>query len=221
MELLRSGGIGMKIEGGRVVIRNWALTDLISAAYRVRTDQIAGPDWIGEQRFDIQAVLPQKASPDQVPEMLQVLLADRFKLVARRGQKMMPVYALVLGKKAPTLQDSTDSTGPSGCAVLSGGHRACHHMTMDDLAKMLTSLNRMYLGMPPGAMTWGIEYATVDETGLTGAYDFKMDFGPGSSDTGGGPVIDAVERLGLKLDLQKRPNEFIFIDHLDRAPTEN
>jgi len=221
MELLRSGGIGMKIDGARVLIRNWALTDLISAAYRVRTDQIAGPDWIGEQRFDIQAVLPPKSTPEQVPEMLQALLAERFKMVARRGQKLMPVYVLVLGKGAPKLQDTSDATGPSGCAVLSGGHRACHRMTMQDLASMLTSLNRMYMGMPPGAMTWGIEYATIDSTGLKGTYDFKMDFGPGAADNGGGPVIEAVERLGLKLELQKRPNEFIFIDHLEKAPTEN
>ncbi len=75
--------------------------------------------------------------------------------------------------------------------------------------------------MPPGALTWGIDFPAVDQTGLAGTYDFTMAFGPGSPDAGGGSVIDAVDRLGLKLELQKSPHDVIVVDHIEKSPTEN
>ena len=222
MELLRSGGIGMKIEPGRVVIHSWSFADLIGAAYQVRTDQIEGPDWMNALRFDIQAKIPEGTTSSQVPEMLQGLLATRFQLRARRSQKEMPVYILAAKKGTLRLQESASGdTTPSGCAIVSGGHRLCHRMTMAALADLLTQLSRMYAAMPPGGMNWGIEAPTVDRTGLTAAYDFAMDYGPGAEETGGGSVIDAIDRLGLKLDKQKQSFDVIIVEHLERAPTEN
>ena len=222
MELLRSGGIGMKVEPGRVVIRSWSLADLLGAAYRVRTDQIDGPDWMGGARFDVQATLPAGATAEQVPEMLQALLAARFQLRVHHGQKEMPVYVLSVKKGGPRLQESAaGDPGPSGCVITSGSHRTCRKMTMTDLANLLTQLSRMYAAMPPGGMPWGIEAPTVDMTGLTAAYDFRMDFGPGPEETGGGSVMDAVDRLGLNLERQKRPYDLIVVDHLEKVPTEN
>jgi uncharacterized protein (TIGR03435 family) len=222
MDLLRSGGIGMKVEPGRVVIRCWSFSDLIGAAYRVRTDQVEGPDWMNTFRFDIQATMPQESTAEQVPEMLQALLTARFQLRARRSQKEMTVYALTVKRGGPRVQESapTDTT-PPGCVIISGGHRLCHRMTMSALADLLTQLNRMYAAMPPGGMNWGIEAPTVDMTGITVAYDFAMDYGPGPEETGGGSVIDAVDRLGLKLEKQKRPYDLIIVEHLEKAPTAN
>jgi uncharacterized protein (TIGR03435 family) len=222
MELLRSGGIGMKIEPGRVVIKSWSFADLIGAAYRVRTDQIEGPDWMGALRFDVQAKMAEGTTAEQVPEMLQALLAARFGLKARRGQKEMPVYVLTVRKGGPSLQESAaGDANPSGCLTISGGHRLCRKMTMADLANLLTQLSRMYAAMPPGGMAWGIEAPTVDMTGLSGSYDFRMDYGPGTEETGGGSVMDAVDRLGLKLEKQKRPYDLIVVEHLEKVPTDN
>ena len=222
MELLRSGGIGMTVEPGRVVIKSWALTDMIGAAFQVRTDQILGPDWMGTQRFDVQAKMPPGVTASQVPAMLQGLLATRFTLEFHRAQKEFPIYALTARKGALRMQPAApgDTTTP-GCTIISGGHRMCHRMTMAALTDLLTQLSRMYAAMPPGGMNWGIEVATIDETGLTGAYDFNMDYGPGGEDTGGGSVIDAVDRLGLKLEKKKRSEEQIVIDRLEKTPTEN
>ena len=94
-------------------------------------------------------------------------------------------------------------------------------MTMAALADLLTQLSRMYAAMPPGGMPWGIEAPTVDMTGLTGAYDFRMDYGPGTEETGGGSVMDAVDRLGLKLDKQKRSYDRIVVESLANVPTDN
>jgi uncharacterized protein (TIGR03435 family) len=85
-----------------------SLKDLIATAYNVKAFQITGPDWIGDmsQRVDIVAKMPEGATVDQAPQMLQALLADRFKLVVHRETKEHPVMALVVGKGGPKLQES-------------------------------------------------------------------------------------------------------------------
>jgi uncharacterized protein (TIGR03435 family) len=85
-----------------------SLKDLIATAYRVKSFQISGPDWLNDitQRFDIVATMPDGAPVAQAPEMLQTLLAERFKLKLHRDMKEHPVMALVLGKDGAKLQES-------------------------------------------------------------------------------------------------------------------
>ena len=83
---------GMKIDGKRVDIGNFGLMQLICKAYDVKSYQVSGPSWImgaglAGQRFDIVANLPEGATKEQVPQMLQALLAERFKLVIHRESK--------------------------------------------------------------------------------------------------------------------------------------
>jgi uncharacterized protein (TIGR03435 family) len=98
--------LGMKIDGSRVDIRYISLGALIRMAYRVRTDQLSGPDWMNAERWDILAKLPEGASTSQVPEMLQALLAERFKLTLHRESVERGVYALVVGKNGPKLKEA-------------------------------------------------------------------------------------------------------------------
>ena len=70
--------IGVNIDGARVDIGNMSLTDLLCFAYTVKPYQVTGPDWLGAQRFDLLAKLPDGASKDQIPAMLQALLTERF-----------------------------------------------------------------------------------------------------------------------------------------------
>ena len=81
--------VGLKVEGNRVDIGISSLSELIGMAYKVKYYQIRGPDWLGPtgQRFDIVAKMPAGATKDQVPEMLQALLAERFKLTLHRTSK--------------------------------------------------------------------------------------------------------------------------------------
>jgi uncharacterized protein (TIGR03435 family) len=91
--------LGMKIDGARVDIGNFALMQLICKAYDVKTYQVTGPSWLlTGQRFDIIGTLPPGATKEQVPQMLQTLLAERFKLTIHRDAKDQSVYALVVGK---------------------------------------------------------------------------------------------------------------------------
>jgi uncharacterized protein (TIGR03435 family) len=103
--------LGMSVDQARVDIGNVNLLGLICVAYKVKPYQITGnPDWlnagINADRFDILAKMPEGSNKDQVPEMLQTLLAERFKLTLHRDKKDVPVYALLVGKGGPKLKEA-------------------------------------------------------------------------------------------------------------------
>jgi len=105
--------LGMTVDGARVSMGYQSLGDLIRIAYRVKTYQVIGPDWMSQQRFEIQGKIPEGESTDKVPEMLQALLADRFKLTIHRDKKELPVYALIIGKNGSKLTPaSTEPEAP-------------------------------------------------------------------------------------------------------------
>lgn len=91
-----SFGERFSVVGSRVNIRYMSLYNLVLAAYRIRPNQLSGPEWMKSQRFDIIAKLPEAASKDQVPGMLQALLSERFKLAIHRDLREQPVFALVV-----------------------------------------------------------------------------------------------------------------------------
>jgi uncharacterized protein (TIGR03435 family) len=88
------------------------LRDLFCLAYNVKSYQVTAPDWIASQRFDIIAKLPEGASKEDVPKMLQALLEDRFKLALHRESKDHPVLALVVGPGGPKMKKSPEAPKP-------------------------------------------------------------------------------------------------------------
>jgi uncharacterized protein (TIGR03435 family) len=104
--------IGMSIDAARVDIGGLPLRDLICIAYRLKPYQVSGPDWMSGQRFDVVATIPEGASKDKVPEMLQALLVERFKLTIHRDTKEHSVYALVVGKNGLKMKESTPGADP-------------------------------------------------------------------------------------------------------------
>jgi uncharacterized protein (TIGR03435 family) len=116
--------IGMTVDGSRVDMGFSSLADLIRIAYRVKAYQVQGPDWMAQQRFEIQAKIPEGVSEDKVPEMLQALLAERFKLTIHRDKKELPVYALIVGKNGPKLtlaSEKPDAPLPDSPGAMSIG----------------------------------------------------------------------------------------------------
>lgn len=91
----------MKVEPSRVDFKCTTLVMLIGYAFRISPERVTGPAWMTANlpaRFNIEANIPPSASINQVPEMFQALLADRFKLVVHRGTANLPVFALVAAK---------------------------------------------------------------------------------------------------------------------------
>lgn len=104
--------IGPHISADRAEYFYTPLKALIAAAYKMQGYQVSGPDWLATDRFDIEATLPEGASKDDVPAMLQALLADRFKLVAHRETAEHKVLALIVSKGGPKLKESTATPEP-------------------------------------------------------------------------------------------------------------
>jgi uncharacterized protein (TIGR03435 family) len=187
--------VGMKVDAARVDIANLSLADLVRIAYRVKPYQIAGPNWMKGERFDIVAKLPAGASPDQVPEMLQQLLADRFKLVAHRETKEHAVYGLVVGKSGPKLLEApaeasyakpTSPAAPGGRGPVELTADASNLLISDAQTGPVRVSNRaggtMQLEAQKATMTVLadmlsriLDRPVVDMTGLKGAYQLTLD----------------------------------------------
>ena len=73
-------------------------------AFRVKEYQLVAPGWLNEVRVDIRATLPAGGTRQQAPEILQLLLAERFGLVTRRELRRLEVYGLVIGKDGVKMQ---------------------------------------------------------------------------------------------------------------------
>jgi uncharacterized protein (TIGR03435 family) len=98
--------IGMSVDGARVDIGFLSLGELIPMAFKMKSYQVSGPDWLRTQRFDILAKLPEGATKEQVPQMLQSLLEERFQMKVHRESRESNVYALVVAKGGPKLKES-------------------------------------------------------------------------------------------------------------------
>src|ERR1035438_6100260 len=82
MQAGKMPNFGMHLDGLRAEYNYMSLKELVVAAYKVKPYQVICPDWMGTQRYDIVARMPEGAKKDDAPAMLKALLEDRFKLQA-------------------------------------------------------------------------------------------------------------------------------------------
>ncbi len=94
--------LGVNVGARRAEYRYMSLKSLIATAYGVKAYQISGPEWLGEQRFDVVAALPEGAAKADAVKMLQTLLEERFRLTTHRMTTERPVLALVAAGKGET-----------------------------------------------------------------------------------------------------------------------
>jgi uncharacterized protein (TIGR03435 family) len=222
------------------------INTLIRRAYNVQRDQVVGPDWLQDipdptkagASFDIEAKLPDGATADQVPLMLQALLAERFQLKIRKGSIETDTYALIVGPKGPKFQKkqpSVDSGGPASSgaeitvtragSVTSTSNGVTRTRLPSGITRIETSTTR---GL---ATSLSVGLPVVDKTNLNGDFNIvleipRADISAGQSlaemtDAHTEAVMAAVETLGLKLVRQKNPIETIVVESVNRIPTEN
>ena len=212
--------VGVTVSGDRVEINFASLAELVRIAYGVKAFQVAGPD---RERYDVQAKMPGGATADQMPELLQTLLAERFHLALHRENRDHAVYAMVVARSGLKLQEA--EPGPDApAAAKSAGILINRKMTLDALA---TFLGRF------------ADRPVVDETGLKATYQILLEVpvedlvrakiaaesaARGGSDAAsdpGSPVLTAIQKFGLKLESRKTPVEFLVIDRAEKLPTAN
>jgi len=244
-----SVNVGVYVDGAMVRCNYLSLRNYLTIAYDVKDYQIAGPDWLASDHFDISAKIPAGPSGEaSLRAMMKSLLEDRFKLVQHRETRDLPEYALIVGKNGLKIKElpadaTTDDNGKVDVNVTGGGRGGtvvnlgagsylsynaskleAHHVTF---ASIMESLSK-FLDRP-----------VVDMTGLTGKYDFTLDYsieelrnlvrsyGADASripDSAGDPsasIFTSLEGIGLKLDPRKAPVEVLVVDRAERVPTAN
>jgi uncharacterized protein (TIGR03435 family) len=189
--------VGATITDARADLRSVSLAELVAMAYRIKPFQLSGPEWIKAERYDLQATLPPGTNKDQVPEMLQTLLAERFHLKIRREDREHSVYALVQGSDGHKLTASAPPAAqpaapPEGARTLDLGGQQLHitgdnrsmaatgpdgasvRATQSSDGAMQMMLGNMTLGRLAETLTTFVDRPVVDQTGLEGGYDIPL-----------------------------------------------
>jgi len=188
--------VGMHVDGARVDIGSMSVPDLIYIAYKVKRFQVtgAGSDGINAPRYDIIAKLPEGATKDQVPEMLQALLADRFKLTLHKETKDQSVYALVVAKGGPKIKPAPEEpaapaepdapkpdnnikfnmSGGGQGAVISGGPNGNMKVSMAN-GGMHFEMEKMPISGLIDFLARFVDKPVVDMTDLKGNYQVALD----------------------------------------------
>jgi uncharacterized protein (TIGR03435 family) len=213
----------------RFYAKNHTLKTLIQAAYNLTPRAVSGgPSWVDSDRYEILAKTPGNVRPtlDEQMSMLRKLLADRFKLTFHREQKEFSIYALTVAKTGSRLKESTFDLDavPEGPPLLAfviapdTVRLPARSVTMPELASVF---QRAALDRP-----------VVDHTGLSGRYDFDLEWTPDESQFPGigfkgtpestkPDLFTAIQQqLGLRLEATKGPIDTLVIDQAER-PSAN
>ena len=249
---------------------NVNLEMLLSTAYGVQNFQIMGtPDWGKSERYDIDAKMDEataealkKMSQDDRnaarQKMLQALLAERFGLTVHRDTKELPIYSLVVGKNGSKLTESkpeapADPNGPPGGPSVSKSADGRGIPALGGRGGMIMSFGRGGAGVMSmsangvpisnlvRSLSGQLGRPVYDKTGLTGNYDFKLEWSRDDSvslpshDGGGGDgpapaappdasgpsLTTAVqEQLGLKLESTKGPVDVLVVDSVEQPTSD-
>jgi uncharacterized protein (TIGR03435 family) len=223
---------------GRVRLENWALLDLIAAAYRVRAAQVTGPSWLSDQGFDIEAKVPEGTQKEQLNGMLQSLLQERFGLKVHRDPQTVSGFALVVGKNGPKLKPAvslpapapglTDEEQQAKREQQAEERLAANRKRMQENRENGTPLEGFRRDNWDSITTEGLanlldrftEAPVVDQTGLTGKYSVSIETWKNPA-VPGGTIFDAIEKLGLKLEPRKITVDKIVVDQVSKTPTAN
>ena len=212
----------------QLVAKNYQLRMLIAFAYSLSPQAISGgPAWLDTDHYDILAETPGDVRPnlDEQLAMLRKLLADRFKLSFHREPKEFPVYTLSVAKSGSKLKESTlspDATpeGPPPLVFVIAPDSVRLPARYATMGELVAVMQRSAMDRP-----------VLDKTGLTGRYDFDLEWMPDETQFGGlwlhldpesrkPDLFAAMQQLGLRLEATKGLIDAMIIDRIER-PSEN
>jgi uncharacterized protein (TIGR03435 family) len=204
-----------ELSGDTLRMQDVTLTTCLKLAYHLQDSQIPGPVWIRTDRFDIMAKSDGPISEDEMKQMLQALLADRFHLTFHREQKEMKALVLTVASSGSKLKPAAEPDAKPFRQNSANG----------------TIAKSMPIGEFADFISGPLDMPVVDHTGLTGKYDFAIDFTPylpepGKNMDGTRPDTTAIlkaalqDELGLKMESAKTQVEVLIIDHVEK-PSAN
>ena len=214
---LGPNGQHIRLRGRHVMLLDHTVEDILLIGYGVQKSQLAGePDWVKTEKWDVDGVPDVDGEPDmrQLREMMQKILKERFGMELHREQREMPVFALTVAKGGPKMTPNTsDPNGWMDQQNSAANGRDVENLknaSMPDLAEILQfRCNR----------------PVVDQTGLKGRYDFKLQWTIDEARTTDADALPGLftaiqEQIGLKLEPVKAQAGVLVIDHVER-PSEN
>jgi uncharacterized protein (TIGR03435 family) len=207
---LHSPALEVEPAKSSLTAKNSPVRWILEAAWDLSQRQITGPDWIDKDRYDLEARAPEGVPDTEIKPMLQALLKERFKLEAHVEMREMPVYNLVVAKEGPKIKPFDPEHPGQRPARVPGASMLVGGFEVPQIAMALAGT----AGRP-----------VIDKTGLQGRYFLAIQYSQlgTNTETDGAPdIFGAVQQqLGLKLEPAKAQVQVLFVDHLDRTPTEN
>ncbi len=219
---------GGYLSGDRYEVHRATMVDLIHTAYGVDSDKVyGGPSWLDYDKFEVIAKAPPGTRPEVLRQMLQSLLADRFKLAVKPDTQALPAYILTV--KDRTKLKSSDSPGSEGCQsvpLTAAGPPPqasirCRGVTMDEFVSGLRRLANQFFDNLP----------LVNSTALEGAWDidlkytqrgFRIDQSGTTTVMNATSIFDSLDKqVGLKLELGKAPQQVLTVESVNQQPTPN
>jgi len=223
---LNDGGTSSWRPGGVFRAVNVPVRTLVMIAYEtpqralLPTQVLDAPDWTVSDRYDVVAkvdpsvaALPPPELFRKLPALMHSLLQERFKLKAHQETRERPVFVVRIadssGKLGPHLHASSTNCEAerSKCFIrFFPGHITAGAWAGDAMIR---------------AVTASLERVVIDKTGLTGKYDFDLEWSPDQTATDKPSIFTALrEQLGLTIDSERAPVEVLVIDHIEK-PTED
>ncbi|MEP7351919.1 MAG: TIGR03435 family protein [Acidobacteriota bacterium] len=215
-------GFGMR--GRRFTVTNESVTDLITLAFGLHVQQMAGaPLWAQSEKFDIEGEADGEGEPnlDQWKLMLRKMLADRFQLSFHIEKKELTVYALTVAKGGLKMTRSANQDGLAGLGLRGLGSVVGRSANMGNFRNFMQG--------------YVMDRPVLDQTGLDGRYDFTLDWtpdefqfstqgvkAPPAPDNAVHPSLYTAiqQQMGLKLERVKGPADVMVVDRLEK-PSEN
>jgi uncharacterized protein (TIGR03435 family) len=203
------------VNAARVTYPAITLTDMIMVAFRLKSFQVIGPQWMSVSIYSVAASLPPGATSEQLPQMMRALLVDRFGLKVHEESRVETQLALVVAKSGVKVSAEDPDTptrlvmAPIGNTQAKIAGKASFEMVADRLAILL-------------------HRPIVDSTGLGGIFPVDLDIDSGDVGVGDSPAdfqygvgVALKEKMGLELQSRKGPMRVLVIDHAEKLPTEN
>lgn len=216
-------------------------------AYDIDGTRVFVPDALMKKRFDISAKAPQSVTTEQMHPMLRSLLLERFDLAVHRETRTLPVYELTIAKGGLKMLDSSlgkpndpraaplPEQKEGGSLWIDPGKGLTKSRTRTEDGVTLAAGRKVPMSSIEFLLSRRLVYfdrkrIVVDKTGLTGTYDFGIQFLDPSFEVNNAPksskdvpgIFSAVEHyLGLRIDTKNGPVEVMVVDSANLDPGEN
>ena len=240
--------------GGAFSATNQSLVGLLIFAYKINISEFRGglmnslPGWAKMDRFDVNArAASENPTKEDMRQMMQSLLEDRFKLRVHREQRQMPVFGLYLLKPVkggPQLKPHNLSSSCQAALPLPAGGTPAEKMVglwpsgCGDGTERRVSKYVLREGGRDMTMSAIADWLTgsgesdrpfLDRTGLSGTFDFVLEFDSESlgregvssapRDDSGPTFMEAMkEQLGLQVQKQEGSIGIFVVDNVEYPP---